>query len=415
MLGLITLIYACGNLDRAVISFILEPIRHEFRLTDAQLGVVAGLAFSLGYAITALPIGRLADRVNRRFLILFCLVSWSALTALCGLAANYLQLVLARIGVGAAEAYGSVNLSLISDLFTARRRATAMAIYSLGAPAGSMLAAIVAGPIAIAYGWRAAVFVAAAPGALLAVLLLLFGREPPREAAPATARSADGQAPGFGETLRFILGQRSLLNMIGGLTLVAFTLSGLNSFAVSFFIRYHGMPQSSVAAVFGPAAIGAALVMLGAGALADRLGRRDPRFRLWLIAGVQVLAFLLLTIAYSQPHILALGAFVAAFVLGQVWAGPGYATAQALTPARMRGTSAAIMFMLSNLIGAGAGPVVVGALSDRLTSDVGSDGLRWAMLVVNLVNLWAAVHFFLASRTLKEELGRVGQVAHDQA
>lgn len=410
MLVTITLVAACSQLDRSIVGMVLEPIKHEFSLSDTQLGLAAGLAFALAHAIVAIPLGYLADRTNRRNLIAGCVVVWSAMTALCGLAGNFLQLVLARMGVGAGEAGGqAASLSVVSDLYTEKRRATAIAIFYLSSPVGAMLAGALGGPVTAAHGWRAALLIAGAPGLIMAAVLFLFGKEPPREAAPRATTSR--AAPAFGEVLRFIRAQPSLRHLFVGLALVTFTLSGIGSFAVSFFIRYHGMAQRDMGTILGLAGAVTALVMLSSGILADRLGRRDPRWRLWMIVPVELAVTLLLLTAYTASGALALPAFLAGFLLTQVWIGPGLATAQSLTPSRMRATSAAILYVIINLLGFGFGPVILGALSDALAAQAGKDGLRWALIIVSLLNAWGALHVFLAARTLKADLARAAAIA----
>jgi MFS family permease len=409
MLVMMTLVAACSQLDRSIIGLVLEPIRMEFHLSDAQLGLVVGLAFAIAYGSVSLPLGRLADRVNRRNLIAGCLLVWSAMTAMSGFAGNFVQLLLARVGVGAGEAGGqSAGLSVVSDLYPAQRRATAIAIFYLASPVGAVVAGTLAGPVTAAYGWRAAMLIASVPGLVMTVSLFLFGREPPREAIRATTSVA---TPSFSEVLRFVRGQRALLHLFAGLTLISFTLAGLHSFSVSFFIRYHHMTQREMGAIFGFAGAVSAFIMLGSGMLADRLGRRDPRWRLWLIVPVQIVNTLLLLTAYTAGGSLALPAFVVAFLFGQVWIGPGLATAQTLTPARMRATNAAVLFLLSNLLGFGFGPFLLGALSDTLAAYAGRDGLRWSLIVVSLLNVWAALHVFLATRTLTADLARAEAAA----
>jgi MFS family permease len=398
MLVTITLVAACSQVDRSIVGMVLEPIKHEFGLSDAQLGVTQGLAFAIAHAIVAIPLGFLADRTNRRNLIAACLVVWSAMTALCSFAGNFFQLLLARMGVGAGEAGGqSASLSVVSDLYTEKRRATAIAIFYLSSPIGAMLAGFLGGPITATYGWRSALLIAGVPGLIMAVVLILFGKE-----LAATSRAA----PGFGDVLRFIRSQRALLHLIVGLALITFTLSGVASFAVSFFIRYHGMTQRDMGSILGLAGAATALVMLGSGLFADRLGRRDPRWRLWLIVPVELAVTVLLLFAYATGGSLALPLFLAAYLLTQVWIGPGLATAQSLTPSNMRATSAAILYVIINLLGFGFGPVILGALSDAFAAHAGKDGLRWALIFVSLLNVWGALHVLLATRTLRTDLAR---------
>jgi MFS family permease len=404
MLAILTLISVCSHLDRSIVALILEPIKHEFALSDAKLGLIAGLAFAVAHGLASIPLGRLADRLNRRNLIAGCLLLWSTMTALCGMAGSFVQLLLARAGVGAGEAGGqSSSFSLIGDLFPEKNRATALAIFGLSAPVGAMLAGVIGGPVTANFGWRTALVISGIPGLVMFAVLLLFGKEPPRErTAAGTLRAAQS----LREVLRAIWRQRSLIHLIIGLTLVSFALTGINSFAVSFFIRYHGMQQHQVGALLGVAGAGSTLVMLCSGILADRLGARDARWRLRLIYPVLLFNVVMLLLAFSSSLMVALPTFLIAFLLGQVWTAPGLATVQSLVPSTMRGTTVAILFMCTNFIGFGLGPVTVGALSDHLAASFGTEGLRMALLLATPLNAWAALHFWLANRTLRADLER---------
>jgi MFS family permease len=406
MLAMLTAVGACSMIDRTILSTLLEPIKREFALKDAQLGLVAGLGFAVAHALVAVPLGRLADRVNRRNLIAACLLFWTLMTALCGMAGGFVSLLLARMGVGAGEAGGqAASLSTVSDLYPERRRATAVSVYYLSSPIGVMLAGSVGGIVAAAHGWRAALFVAAVPGAAMAVLLPLLGREPPREGV--AARPAGTVVP-FGEVLAFIRSQRALMHLLAGLAVLSFTLSGLGAFAFSFFIRYHHMSLKVLGPIIGltSGAVGI-VVLLASGMTADRLALRDARWRLWMLAVTVavVTPFVVASFLVSGPAALPL--YLMNLILMNVWTGPALATSQSLTPAPMRGTVAAIVFVIIGFLGFGLGPLIVGALSDALVPVSGHDSLRWSLILAASLNFWGACHLMLATRTLREDLARV--------
>lgn len=405
MLGIMTLVGTCSQMDRSIMSMVLEPIRGEFTLTDAELGLLSGFAFSLAHAVVVIPFGLLADRVSRRRLIAGCMLVWSAMTILCGMAASLLQLLIARMGVGAGEAGAqSASLSIVSDLFDARHRASATAVFYLSGPAGAILAGILGGPVTAIYGWRTALVIAGIPGVFMAFALLLFGKEPRRPAASTTDAPA---APGLRAALAVIGRQRSLLHLLAAMTLATFVLSGVGAFGVSFFLRYHGITQSQMGALQGFVGAGATAALLAGGFLSDRLGRRDRRSGLWLVIVVLLIATPLLLAAYLQAGPSALLFYFGGALLGQFWIAPGYALAQSLVPARMRATGAAVQFILLNLIGFGLGPLITGLLSDALgAAGTETDGLRHALVGVTLLNLWAAAHFLLATRSLEADLDR---------
>jgi MFS family permease len=406
MLAILTLVGTCNTMDRGIVNILLEPIKLEFHITDTQVGMVAGLAFALAHAVVAIPLGAVADRVNRRNLIAICMAVWSVMTAMCGLAQNFPQLLLARMGVGAGEAGGqSASLSSVSDLFPEAQRATAISIYYLGSPFGAMIAAGVGGVIAASFGWRTALFAAGVPGLLTAIILMIFGRDPPRTA---TARPGPAPpAPSLREVIRYVASQRALIHLFMGLALVTLTITGVGSFTPSFFIRYHHMNLRQLGPIIGLASgvIGISM-MLGSGILADKLGKTDPRWRLWIVSIALLAATPVLLIAFTISGPVALPLSLMNLVVVHVWMGPGFATAQSLTTSRMRSTVAAMMFVVNGLIGFGFGPVIVGALSDGLATHVGAQSLRWALVIVVVMNLWAALHFFLATRTLRADLTR---------
>lgn len=409
MLGLLTLVGTCGTIDRAIIATVQEQIKHEFRLSDSQLGLISGLAFALSHAVVAIPFGALADRVNRKRLIAACLAFWSAATALCGFTGSFLQLVLARMCVGAGEAGGqSAMISTVSDLFPARRRATAISIFYLSVPFGGMAAGAVAGSVAAHHGWRAALYVTAVPGFLLAVILAVFGRIPAHQVAAAGRPSA--RVASIPDVFRFLSRQRTLLHLIAGIALITLTIVGQSAFSYSFFIRYHNMRLNELGPLLGVSSgVIGIFSMLGAGAVADRIGRNDPRRRLWvIIATIVAITPIVLASYVVAPRAVALPLFMAQALIVNVYLGPGIATIQNLTPPGMRSTIAAIMYVANGLVGFGLGPMVVGVLSDVLAKSFGAQSLRIALMATAALGLWAAVHFYLATRTLLQDLERVG-------
>lgn len=405
MLAVFTLVGVCSTLDRGIIATVLEPIKQEFHLTDSQLGFIAGLAFAVAHAVVAIPAGALGDRVSRNRLIAASLAFWSLMTALCGAAQSFAMLLLTRMGVGAGEAGGqAATLSSVSDLFPPEKRATAISIYYLASPIGAALAGAGGGLVAAAYGWRTAMMAAAVPGVLLC-LLLLFSRDVPRE--PRPAAKASEPAPPFKDVLRFIGSQRSLIHLFIGLALITVVVSGQGAFAYSFFIRYHHMNLKEIGPLLGLSSgvIGIG-VMLGSGILADWLARRDPRMRLWVIVAAFLLISPLVILGLILPQPYAVPFYLTHIVVVGVWMGPGFATAQNLSHPRMRTTIAAIMYVVNGFVGFGLGPVVLGRASDLLSGPFGDQGLRLALIGGTAVGFWAALHFYLASRTLKADLAR---------
>lgn len=405
-LGLLLLVSTFALLDKAIVAYVLEPIKHEFLLNDSQLGLISGVAFGVSFALAGLPLGLAADRVNRRNLVALCLGFWSVMTAAAGFAQSFVMLVLSRVGVGAGEAgAGPGILSMLADMFPAERRATAMSVYALATPLGAIAAYMIAAYVLPIYGWRGVFIACGAPALLLAPLLLLTVPEPRRGQRDAVASISEA-APGLIATARFILSQRALPHLMLGITLTTVTMNGIGMWIMSFFIRIHHVDFATVGPILAfafpvPALIGTFL----SGVLADRLGRRDVRWRVWIPAiGAVLCAIVTSTMLLADSWSITLLLWAGYGLTSVIWYGPGYALAVSLVGARMRATLVAILFLLTNLIGYGLSPLLVGALSDLFAATAGGQSLRYAMLVAGLVNLWAALHFVLAGRRLAWDL-----------
>jgi MFS family permease len=393
-------------LDKTVLTILVEPIRKEFGLSDLQLGALMGLVYAISLGVAAVPLAVVADRANRRNLAALCVAAWSVMTALCGLAQNLSQLVLARIGVGIGEAGGGPTaISMIADLYPGRRRATAMAVFSMGAPCSALINLMLVTQITHAYGWRASLMACSVPGMLLAIALRTTIREPPRGA---TERQIVAAPPPLMATLRFILGQHSLVHLLLGATLSYLIIAGMGSWHFTFLVRSHHLKLNEIGPVLGTGiAVLGVITTLLSGFLADRLGARDERYRVWLIAGGSVATFALgvgsLLVSDWRWSVTLVGGFAA---MATFWFATTVALAQGLVHVRMRATVAGLMFLLSNLIGYGLGPIAVGRLSDELSIQYGENGLRYALVSTVALSLWAAAHFLSASRTLHADLAR---------
>jgi len=244
-LALLTVIATVQFFDRALMVVIMEPIKREFELNDAQLGMLAGLSYAVAFALAGIPLGWLADRVHRRNLLAALLAVWSLMVGLAGNAGQFFTLVAARIGIGAMDAGGQpCSVSIIADLYPPQRRASAVAVFYVGVPLG-MAAGFMAGAMLAAHwGWRTALFVAAAPGLLLSVALLLWVREPQRGASENS--TVDVDSPRLGQTLGFMWGQRSLMLLMAGSVLVTAASSAMMSWIGSLLVRSHGLSLEQV-------------------------------------------------------------------------------------------------------------------------------------------------------------------------
>ncbi|MCC5887251.1 MAG: MFS transporter [Gammaproteobacteria bacterium] len=406
VLGVLLFVYAINILDRQILGILMEPIRLELDLNDTQLGFLSGIAFALFYATLGIPIARLADRTSRTGVIAICVAAWSAMTAVCGLAQNFWQLLAARIGVAVGEAGGSPpSHSLLADYFKEHERATALGIFSIGGPLGVMIGLFVGGWMNEWVGWRWTFVLVGLPGVLVALVVWLTVREPPKGV-------LDGQAPpeqsSVTEVFRFMWSQRAFRLMALGASLQAFVGYGLVQWYPVFFIRVHGMGTGELgtwlALIFG---IGGGIGTFFGGYLADRLAHRTRRWYLWLpMIGTALGTPFYLGVFFSPT---AAGAFLFLMipaVLANCFLGPVFSSTQGLVPAHMRATAAAVLLFIINIIGLGLGPQIVGLLSDLLRPAFDVDSIRYALFLVSLVTLAGAALFWMAARTLEADLDR---------
>jgi len=389
-------------LDKIVFSVLLEPIKAEFHLEDFRLGLLAGAVYALCLGVASIPFGILADRHNRRNLAAACLAFWSVMTGMCGIAQNYAMLLAARLGVGIGEAGGGpASLSIIADLFEHRRRATAMAVFSLGTPMAGLINLTLNTQIAHLWGWRSALLAAAVPGMVLALAMVLFMREPPR----GSGQARPAPTP-LREVARAIVARRSLFLLLAGAMCAYIVLAGVSSWNFSFLVRTHHVKLNEVGPVLGLSIAGAGFVGLYAsGRLADLLADRDERWRTGVMAATTAGSVAFGIAAFTtREWTMAVACTAGLAACASLWLAPGYALSQSLVPARMRGTVGAIMFMLANVVGYGLGPPIVGFISDRFATSDSANPLQSALILTVSFNLVAAGLFLLAGRTLRADL-----------
>jgi predicted MFS family arabinose efflux permease len=421
VLWLLLFVYIVNFLDRAVINILAEPIKNDLQLADWQVGLLSGFAFGILYTLLAFPLARAADRGNRSLIIAGCLATWSAFTGACGLAQNYIQLLLARAGVGVGEA-GCVPTShaLIADYTPKEKRASALAFYAMGTPLGSLLGLAMGGMLSDYFGWRRAFLVAAAPGLLLAVLCAFTLKEPRKQLSRMVEASQTNLAS-FGETFRYMRTKRAFWWLAAGAGVRAFLGYGHAPFVASYFYRAHGPQIAELADRFHmkPGGfVGLAIgIMTGVGGafgswlggqIADRMGARDLRIFGSLPALAVVAAFPFTCAIYLSPNVgLALLLYVVPSTLATLWYGPVYASAQGMAPPHMRAMSASIMLFVINFAGLVIGAVAIGALSDALNKGLGlgpADGVRWALISSTAMGLVGALFFWFARNKVKDDM-----------
>lgn len=404
-LGMLTLAYALNFIDRQILVIIQGPIQEEMGLSFTQLGLLSGPAFAAVYVTAGIPIAYWADRGSRRNIIALAVTVWSGMTAVSGLAQNYLQLLLARLGVGIGEAGGSPPAhSMISDYYPPEKRATALAIYSSGLHAGIFFGFVIGGVISEYFGWRAAFMVVGFPGVIFALVFFLTVEEPERGhwESPEIAT----YQPTLSETLTLLLRYRSFWYISLGAGFTAFAGYGNGNFMPLFLERTHGISgvELGVLLAFGGGGGGLLGTLLG-GRFSDALGTRDPRWYLWVPAIAACLALPL-----SLPYLLlddvriVIPLLVLVTILINTYLGPCLAITHSLVPPAMRALTSAVLFFILNLVGLGLGPLVAGIMSDYFTPIYGDDGLRYAMLVVAAISSLGILMFFLAAKNLPRDM-----------
>jgi MFS family permease len=405
VLGILFLVYVVNFIDRQILSILLDPIKEELGASDTQMGFLTGIAFALFYTGFGIPIARWADRGVRRSIIAIGLTVWSVMTGVCGFAQSFAQLAVARIGVGIGEAAGSPPAhSLISDYFPAEKRASAMSIYNIGIPVGVMIGYLAGGWILEFFNWRVAFFVVSVPGVILALVLRFTVKEPPRGMSEVGAVDTDTDT--LGNVVRFLLSLRTFVYLAVACGFSAFSAYGFGSWVPAFLGRVHGMGSGEIGTWIGlESGIGGAIGMLGTGLLADRLGRRDVRWFLWLPA-ISTVLYLPFSIAFLllDDSTTALLLYFVPTALSSVYLGPAVALTHMLVKVRMRAVASSIMIFFINLIGMGLGPQAVGIISDAMTPEYGDEGLRWSLLIVLTSKVVAITLFVLAARHVIADL-----------
>lgn len=403
IIGLLILVNVVNFIDRQLPFVLVEPIKAELKLSDSQIGLMAGLSFAIVYSFAGLPLARIADRWSPRRVITITLSFWSLMTALTGLAQNFTHLVLGRIGVAASEAGSApAGHALIARAFPADRRALMLALFSLGVPLGSTAGLVLGGWINDIANWRAAFFVVGLPGLVIAGLAWFVLPE------IKTVRKPGVVPMRFWDSIRYLFALRSFRHMAAASSLFACGSYALNVFAPAFLMRTHGFTTTQAGLGVGIAfGLGGGIGTFFGGVFGDALGKRDPRWRQRLPALGQLL---------SVPT--ALGAFLIGdasmaiflltltYLLGLLYFAPSFAAAQSLVPDEIRAMASAVLLFCLTLVGSSVGPLVIGKVSDLLAPHFSTFSLRYAMCLMGITMLWSAWHFHLASKALPADLAR---------
>ncbi|MEM9300709.1 MAG: MFS transporter [Pseudomonadota bacterium] len=405
ILFILVVVYTFNFLDRQIIGILAVPIKEDLGLSDTQLGLMGGLAFALFYTGLGIPVAMLADRFSRTWIMTIALTVWSAMTAVCGLAQNFWQLFLARLGVGIGEAGGvAPAYSLISDYFPPEQRARALSIYSFGIPIGSAAGIIFGGYIASTIDWRVAFFVVGIAGIAIAPIFRLTLKEPIRGGMDPGDREPPAAA-GLGDILRKLASKPSFWTMSLGAACSSMMGYGIFFWLPSFFVRSYGLTLLDASLFFGAVLLfGGVLGIWVGGWAADRFGRAK-RSAYALIPAVAFLATIPFYVigVLSPTLVVTFTVLLLPIALGLAWLGPVISAIQHLVPPNMRSTASAVFLFINNLLGIGLGTYLIGAVSDALTSRFGDDALKYSILAGTSFYLLAAIFFFASMKNLERD------------
>jgi MFS family permease len=400
----LVLVYTFNFIDRQIVGILAVPIKADLNLSDTQLGLMGGLAFALFYTALGIPVAMLADRKNRTWIMTIALTVWSLMTAVCGLAQNFWQLFLARLGVGIGEAGGvAPAYSLISDYYPSNQRARALSVYSFGIPIGSALGILFGGYIATHVDWRFAFFAVGLAGILIAPIFKLTVAEPPRGQFDTAA--APDHSFSVRQILSVLAGKSSFWTMSLGAAASSMMGYGLFFWLPSYFVRSYGLSLLDASVFYGGILLlgGIAGTWLG-GVLADRLGEKNRSAYVMVpaIAFLLTIPFYVLAISSSTLLVTFLALLVPT-ALGLAWLGPVLSAMQHIVRPHMRATTSAIFLFINNLVGIGAGTVALGIISDSLIARFGDDSLKYAILSGTVFYLIAAALFWLSAKKLGDD------------
>jgi predicted MFS family arabinose efflux permease len=432
-------INTCSSIDRVGTITMGPAIKQDLGLSDFQFGLISGFGFALFYAVLGLPVARFADRHDRVKLIAAAVGIWSLFLVLSGFVRNFAQMMICRVAVGIGEAgVQPPSVSLIGDFYAPERRGFALGLLALGVPIGTLVGAVGGGYLTELLSWRTAFFSMGVLGIVLALLVLLALQDPSRGALENEARTAETVTPPLAMVARHLGKKRSFWHLVAAIGLTNIAVNGLGAFLPQYFARVSHLGMGRVGLVYGSIGAGATLVSFVCGGMVvDWISRRDARWYVWLSCVGCLLSSPLYILSFMTPN-----AGVAAILLTLasicifLYYTPTQVVLQNMAQPRMRATVAFVFFLVVGLVGVGVGPALVGLFSDifaahafslgdyaarcpggltLLPSDrlneiclaASSAGLRSALICVACVGFWAALHFFLAARTIRQDMSSV--------
>ncbi len=396
VLALLLVAYIFNYLDRQILGILAGPIIAELHLNDRQFGLLSGPPFAILYSMLGIPFAFLADRTSRSRVIAAAVAFWSAFTGLCGTATSFWQFFIFRMGVGIGEAGGvAPSYALIADYFEPRRRARALAIFSLGVPIGLSLGTLLGAYIAHAISWRAAFFTMGVAGVVLSPVMLLVLRDVPRAHVAGAAPIGQVFPMLARKPVFWLMAFAASSSSLCGYGLAVWTPSVLER---SFHLGLIERGQFMASVVF----IGGCAGVLAGGWLADRLGHLDRGWYAKLPAIAWAITAPTFAAGLLAPSLwLAWPLLLIPNALNIFWLGPVITAVQHLVPQRMRSTASASFLLINNLIGLGVGPYLIGAISEALKHSYGAESLRYAAVACTLFYLLAAALMLLCVSRLR--------------
>ncbi len=427
----------CFNFaDRAVFAVLAQAIKVDLKLTDFQLGLAQGLAFAGLYSLFGIPFGWLSERFNRVRIVAAITTIWSVSTVFCGMVQSFMQLLFARSGVGLGEAgFVPATSSLVADHFPGTRRASAMSIVMLGTPVGTFLGSLIAGWAADAWTWRMAFYVLGLPGLLSALFIWIVLREPPRGLADNVPKSP-APPPNLRTFWSQLVHRPAFRYVIIGGALAGFGMTSISTFLAVFLARVHHLPMREAGALYGTISGASIAIGLVIGAFSsDWLAQRDKRWSAWIATlGLGLAPFVYFVAFRIEARAPAAVVLTGAAAILLLFYGPTLGMIQNLLEPKMRATGVALFTTLYTAIGAGLGPTFVGLMSDHFTQSVFAEGnfkilcpggvapagspealvqacanasaigVQQALTAAVCVFFLAALSFYMASRTLRQDL-----------
>lgn len=412
-LGLLTLIYTLNFLDRSLIYILFTPIKRELVLTDLQLALLGSTSFVIFYTLLGIPFGNLADRVNRKRMIAVGLAVWSLFSGLTGFAHGFWAIFFCRVMVGVGEAtLGPAALSLLSDYFPVRLRATVGAIYSSGIAAGGGIAFFLGGWIGGTLGWRWAFYLLGFPGLMLCLLALGL-REVQRGRTEVALDNSFQHAPSEVTTRdwRILFKSVPLRFHCLGYALFALAANSLTMWGPAFFTRVHGMDIATIGFTAGTLAVlgGVPGTILG-GYYADRFRKRGRGGRMFFTAcGAFAAIPLWFILLFSNNPALLIVTVLLMYGVALMWLGPAAADVHDIVGPKLRGLGIGVYFFTVNVIGYGIGPPIFGKVNDLLAVTTYPQRMRYGLLIAPFACLLSALLLLAGSRKLEAEQGNSSQ------